>query len=140
MLGEIQSCPTSLMFHLAWTPDSKGVVLPWEEAGKAGGGLYLISLETEERRRLTDNKGDAAPALSPDGGILAFSRKNGAGADLYLLRLGEGYKPQGEPEKVPSGIPYIIGVAWTPDGRDIVACDDVLQASGAWQRRCPGGR
>ena len=116
---------------LAWTPDSKGVVLPWEEkAGKADGGLYLISLETEERRRLTDNGGDGAPAVSPDGGMLAFTRKQGPGADLYLLRLGGGYKPEGKPEKVPSGIPYVIGVAWTPDGRDIVVCDET---SGLWR-------
>jgi Tol biopolymer transport system component len=72
---------------------------------------------------LTDNRGDDNPALSPDGSILAFTRQRGGGADLYLLRLGEGYKPQGEPEKVSSGSPEIIGVAWTPDGRDIVACD-----------------
>ena len=62
--------------------------------------------------------------------MLAFTRKQGPGADLYLLRLGEGYKPEGEPEKVPSGIPYVIGVAWTPDGRDIVACDE---SSGLWR-------
>jgi len=129
VLGEA-NLPDRPDVYLAWTPDSKGVVLPWEEAGKAGGGLYLISLETEERRRLTDNKGDGAPALSPDGGILAFTRRQGAGADLYLVRLGEGYKPKGEPVKVPSGIPSIIGVAWTPDGRDIVACDE---SSGLWR-------
>jgi serine/threonine protein kinase/dipeptidyl aminopeptidase/acylaminoacyl peptidase len=129
VLGEV-NLPDGPDVYLAWTPDSKGVVLPWEEAGKADGGLYLISLETEERRRLTDNGGDGAPAVSPDGGVLAFSRKNGAGADLYLLRLGEGYKPEGEPEKVPSGIPYVIGVAWTPDGKDIVVCDE---SSGLWR-------
>jgi Tol biopolymer transport system component/predicted Ser/Thr protein kinase len=129
VLGEV-NLPDRPDVCLAWTPDSKGVVLPWEEAGKAGGGLYLISLETEERRRLTDNKGDGAPALSPDGGVLAFSRKNGAGADLYLLRLGEGYKPNGEPEKIPSGIRSISGVAWTPDGKDIVVCDEF---SGLWR-------
>jgi len=114
--------------YLTWTPDSKGIALPWAEPARAGGGLYLISVETEEKRKLTDNGRDTAPAFSPGGGILAFARVVGWGADLYLLRLGEGYKPQGEPEKVPSENRYNLGVAWTPDGRDIVACD------GFWSR------
>ena len=45
--------------YLVWTPDSKGVVLPWEEeAGKADGGLYLIWVETPA---LPERTGDLKP-------------------------------------------------------------------------------
>jgi Tol biopolymer transport system component len=54
------------------------------------------------------------------------------GTDLYLLRFGEGYKPQGEPEKVPSESRNALGMAWTPDGRDIVACGVFLRR-GLWR-------
>jgi Tol biopolymer transport system component len=119
--------------YLAWTPDSKGVVLPWAEPGKAGEGLYLISVETEERRKLTDNSSDTAPAFSPGGDIMAFTRGNWLASDLYLLRLDKGYKPQGEPQKVPSENRSSLGAAWTPDGKDIVSGSGSPWSTGLWR-------
>lgn len=40
--------------------------------------------------------------------------------DLRLLRLAEGYGPQGEPERVASANPHNVGVAWVPDVSEIV--------------------
>jgi eukaryotic-like serine/threonine-protein kinase len=135
VLGEcdVTQLPELWKPYVTWTPDSKGIALPWAESAKAGGGLYLISVETGEKRKLTDNGRDTAPAFSPGGDFLAFARAVvGWGADLHLLRLGEGYKPHGEPEKVPSENRYSLGVAWTPDGRDIVACDGFWNG-GLWR-------
>jgi len=112
--------------YMAWTPDSKWVVSPVPEAGSGIWSLYLFSVETGEKRKLTNppaavgEGGDTAPAFSPNGRILAFARIHTATSDLCLLRLGEGYTPSGEPERVPSETPYGIGVAWIPDGSEIV--------------------
>jgi len=110
--------------YLAWTPDSEWVVTPVPEAGSRVCTLYLFSVETGEKRRLTNPSarvyGDTAPAFSPDGRILAFARFEWPASDLCLLRLGDGYKPQGEPERIPAENPYNMGVAWSPDGNEIV--------------------
>ena len=83
-------------------------------------------MDTGEKRWLTtlpvDAEGDTAPAFSPDGGMLAFIRymRNYTNSDLYLLHLGEDYRPQGEPERVPTGNPMNVGAVWMPDGRELV--------------------
>lgn len=110
--------------YLAWTPDSKWLAFPYVEAQQESQALFLISTVTGEKRRLTtppaDASGDTSPAFSPDGGTLAFSRETSFHSDLYLLHLGEDYKPQGELKKVDASTPFNFGVAWTPDGREIV--------------------
>jgi serine/threonine protein kinase len=118
--------------YLAWTPDSKWLACPVPEAGRSGSWtLYLFSVETGEKRKLTNPPpdGDTAPAFSADGRILAFARLHWPASDLCLLRLGEGYKPQGEPERVPSENPYNIGVAWTPDGSEIIFSSGIVFSS-----------
>ncbi len=131
VLGETNL--SDMFWALAWTPDSKGVVLPWAEPGKAGEGLYLISVETEDKRKLTDNSSDTAPAFSPGGDIMAFTRGNWLASDLYLLRLDKGYKPHGEPQKVPSENRSSLGAAWTPDGKDIVSGCGSPWSTGLWR-------
>ncbi|HSB15623.1 MAG TPA: protein kinase, partial [Bryobacteraceae bacterium] len=112
--------------HLAWTPDSRWLVCPRPDAGKGRCSLYLYSVETGEKRKLTNPPagvvGDTAPAFSPDGRILAFARQLEGyfRSDSYLLHLAGGYRPQGEPERVRLDDPYRYGAAWTPDGNEIV--------------------
>ncbi len=137
--------------YVAWTPDSNWIVALMPEAGSGLWALYLFSVETGENRKLTNppseighHGNDTAPAFSPDGRILAFARVTGLVSDLCLLRLGEGYRPQGEPERVPSENPYSIGVAWTPDGSEIVFSSGVRISSfesvnhGLWRVVAPG--
>jgi Tol biopolymer transport system component/predicted Ser/Thr protein kinase len=111
--------------YLAWTPDSKWVVSPVPEVGRRIWSLCLFSVETGEKRQVTNaatevGGGDTAPAISPNGRVMAFARIRAPVSELCLLSLGEGYKPQGEPERIPADNPYNIGAAWTPDGSDIV--------------------
>jgi Tol biopolymer transport system component/predicted Ser/Thr protein kinase len=119
--------------YLAWTADSKWLAFPCMEAEQKNGALFLISVETGEKRRLTDASGDTSPAFSPDGGTLAFSRDQGAHIDLYLLRLGEDYKPQGELKKVDTGSLLNVGIAWTPHGQEIVFSSGNLITPGLWR-------
>jgi eukaryotic-like serine/threonine-protein kinase len=119
--------------YLAWTPDSKCLVLPWRESGKNGGGLFLLSVDTKEKRRLTTGGGDTNPALSPDGRVLAFSRIEKS-TDICLLQLGENYQPQGTPERfVQTGELFGTGITWTPDGSKIVFSTRSYSKCGLWQ-------
>ena len=123
--------------YLAWTPDSKWLAFPWMEAGQRNEALFLISTETGEKRRLTtppdDGTGDTSPAFSPDGGMLAFSRDRVSHMDLYLLRLGEGYKPQGEARKVETAGLFNLGIAWTTAGREIIFSSGNGSIQGLWR-------
>ena len=88
-------------------------------------GLTLLSTETGEMSKLTlsptNLPPDDAPALSPDGRMVAFSRSSAQYAsDIYLLDLNEQMKPKGEPRR----LTYLKGLnfasAWTPNGHEIV--------------------
>ena len=121
--------------YLAWSPDSKWLALPWGEAGKPATGLVLLNVETRETRRLTTS-GDNAPAFSPDGRTLAFNR-GGTPNLIYLLRLTRDYQPEGgEPERLATAAESYdrnFGLAWTPDGRDIVFSSGNWASIGLWR-------
>ena len=121
--------------YLAWAPDSKWIVCPVPSASEGIWSLYLFSVETGEKRKLTspptEPPGDTAPAFSPDGRTLAFVRQSYAGprSNFYLLRLGEGYRPLEEPRRVRLDNPANIGAAWMPDGKEIV----FASSTGLWR-------
>jgi serine/threonine protein kinase len=121
----------------AWSPDSKWIAHPLLTDQQVW-GLSLISVETGEKRRLTNPPagmiGDTSPSFSPDGRTLAFSRDGNNRTDLYLLRLAEGYRSQGEPQKIVLDNVGNFGATWTPDGRELVFTS---VAGGLW-RIAPG--
>jgi serine/threonine protein kinase len=122
--------------YLAWSPDSKWLICPLL-ADQQVWALFLISVETGEKRRLTNpppgTLGDATPAFSPDGHTLAFSRQSDSRSDVYLLRLADGYRPQGEPQKIVLDSVFNFGAAWTPDGRELVFSSGTGTSSGLWR-------
>jgi Tol biopolymer transport system component len=119
--------------YLAWTPDSKWLVLPWGEAGNPATGLFLLNVETRETRRLTTSV-DNAPAFSPDGRTLAFNRGSIPNV-ICLLRLTKDYQPEGEPEQVTPAAEAEenLGTAWSPDGKDIVFSSGYWENAGLWR-------
>ncbi len=106
---------------VAWTPDSRWVVFP-SGSYNTRSGLLMLSMETLAERRLTTCPAglvDTGPAFSPDGRTLAFARGSRAGTDIWLLRLGQNYEPQGAPER--SSVSQVGSrLAWTPDGEEFV--------------------
>ncbi len=111
--------------RIAWCPSGEWggewLAVTDNEAPAEPDGLFLLSVETGEKRRLTSppanfSAGDLNPAFSPDGKMLAFTRAvNGINMDVYIVAVSGG-----EPRRLTFDDANLKGLAWTPDGREIV--------------------
>lgn len=147
-LAEVNGSLENLPYgpYLSWTPDSKWLIGATPTIGQHGAGLHLYSTETGEQRPLTnppiEEIGDTAPAVSPDGRTLVFSRVSPDlfNVTLWLLHLGEGYKPLGKEEKVQTGNMTNIGASWLPDGSEFVFSSGIgNNNSGLWRIAASSG-
>lgn len=107
-------------FCLAWTRDGKSLVIEDRSSPKEPSAIFLLSLATHRKRRLTappqNTDGDSDFAFSPNGHSLAFVRwSTGSDSDIYILPLGGGPLHRVTQDRHP-----IHGLAWTPDGRELV--------------------
>jgi eukaryotic-like serine/threonine-protein kinase len=112
-------------FGLAWSLDGRWLVISDRRSAEEPSGLFLLSSQTGEKRRLTSppakSVGDIGPAFSPDGRTLAFVRLVGAlTSDLYLLTLSNDLKPIGEPTQITFNNWSVHNPVWTSDGREII--------------------
>ncbi len=103
-----------------YSPDGKFLVIANKNSQDEPFSLFLLSLETGEKQKLTSppmgTVGDSYPAFSPDGKTLAFMRSSSsATTDLFLLPL-----TGGEPQQLSFDRTSIYGLAWTANGREIV--------------------
>ena len=118
--------------HVAWGTDSNSVLIRDREADTRPFGIYQVSLDTLDRRQLTQapvGAGDWRFEVSPDGRTLAFIRYEKVGiADVYVVPIGGG-----EPRRLTNRNTAIEGVSWTPDGRDVVYSLDEPPASRLWR-------
>jgi serine/threonine protein kinase/WD40 repeat protein len=117
--------------YLAWTPDSSRLIVHDRPGPGEPGGLFLLSVDAGEKRRLTSvpagGRWDVDPALSPDGRTLAFVRHIDLGVgDVYRLSLTENLQPQGEPKRLTFENREVDTPVWTRDGNEI------LFSSGPW--------
>jgi eukaryotic-like serine/threonine-protein kinase len=125
--------------YLSWTPDSKWIVCTTPKSGERVWALYLFSTETGEQIELTNppsnEAGDVAPAVSPDGRTLIFSRVSPDfyNLSLWMLHLGAGYKPSGKEEKIESPGMTNFGAAWLPHGREFVFTSGTGINFGLWR-------
>jgi Tol biopolymer transport system component/aminoglycoside phosphotransferase (APT) family kinase protein len=127
-LTEFEPSPEGVHFFgpfLAWSRDGQWLVLPQRK--ERAHVLVAFSLATGERRQLTGAVaagtpivGDSGPALSPDGGTLAFHRIFAAGvADIFLQPLDGGFTPAGAAQRLTSENRLALNPVWSPDGRTI---------------------
>ncbi|RPI27897.1 MAG: serine/threonine-protein kinase [Acidobacteria bacterium] len=125
---------------LAWTPDSKGIVVSEREADSDANALFLVLLGTGKKLRLTSPpggfNGDADPAFSPDGKVLSFCRmRDFDSMDLYLLQMTPRFEPVGNAQILTDRVPIkwrnIYGQAWGAGGKEII----VSMGSGASTQR-----
>ena len=103
-----------------YSPDGKHLAMPDKSSASEPLSVFLLSIETGERRKLTSPPagviGDYNPAFSPDGKWLAFARSpRWSTDDLYLMALAGG-----EPKRLTFDNMTINGLTWTPDSREIV--------------------
>src|SRR5579864_353785 len=123
--------PRHFARRLAWFPDGRWLIMTdCYSAPKETCGLSLLSVDTREKRKLT-NPGiddDVGPAVSPDGRWLVFSR-GGEINQLYLLELSAELKPIGEPKQITFENVEHNNPAWTADGREIVFTLGVFEPS-----------
>ncbi|AMY10727.1 Transcriptional regulatory protein QseB [Luteitalea pratensis] len=123
--------PTSRhISRLAWTPDGKWLAIAAAPSPTQRHGIWLLSPDGREQRRLTKShgitgyaNGDASLAFSTDGRHLAFARSRSAGVDaLYVQALSPDMKPVGDAVAVTEESPRAslgkrswFGVALSPD-------------------------
>jgi Tol biopolymer transport system component len=118
---------------VVWSPDGKLLAYLDRSSPQANYGIWLLSVENLERRQLTSPPAqtfaDMVPAFSPDGQTLAFVRlSSGRVSDIYLAPIGGG-----EPRRLTFDNREIDGLAWTPDGREIVFPSDRGGGYGLWR-------
>jgi serine/threonine protein kinase len=115
---------SSSLGRLSWSPDGLWVATSDREQAGAPPAIFLVSVETGEKRKLTspDQGFDFNPAFSPDGKTIAFCRYGGNPITrIFGLELSAERNPKGEPRPLtplasePSDSP-----TWTEDGREIV--------------------
>jgi len=122
-----------------FSPDGKYLAISDRSSTEEPLSVFLLSVETADRRKLTfpsgGTVGDYYPAFSPDGRWLAFVRATSlATSDLYLLPM-----PGGEPRRLTWDNLTIQGVAWTADSREIVFASQRGGARGLWRIATTGG-
>ena len=127
-VGEVSLCPDLLPLpgpFLAWAPDATSLIVSDQSPPGEPLSLYVLSLETGLKRRLTSPPtrapGDSGPAFSPDGRVLAYTRFTGLGVgDIYVLPLRDDLTPAKDPERRTFENRFSALPAWTPDGAEIV--------------------
>jgi serine/threonine protein kinase/sugar lactone lactonase YvrE len=110
---------------LAWTSDGKSLIVTDRNSDSEPPGLFVLSVESGEKRRLTSPAEkvfvDSQPAFSPDGRTLAFIGEVAVGVrDIYLLALSEDFQPIGEPKRLTSENHLTFSPVWTLRGNEIV--------------------
>ena len=125
--------------YLAWAPDGNSLVISDRDSLTEPFALFLLLIETGEKRKLTlpspQLLGDSSPAFSADGRTLVFSRFSDVGlGDIYLLPLSERLEPTGEARRITFENRGAASPAWSQDGHSIVFSD----FNRIWRITAPG--
>jgi eukaryotic-like serine/threonine-protein kinase len=111
--------------YVAWCPDSRCLIVTDEQGERKPYALFVVSLDTGEKRLLTNPQppalGDSNPVVAPDGRSIVFQRQStGAAAELFWLPLKENLTTSGEPKRLTTAALNAIHPTWTPDGKDVL--------------------
>ncbi len=136
---------------VCWTRDGQSLyVVQWAEASPPF--IAAVPAAGGEPRRITqppaNSLGDSSPAISPDGGMLAFVRQSsdpsahggdderGNGSDIFLSDLSGS-----NPRRLTFENIFIHGIAWSADGRDLIyaARRGVGSGQKLWRVAASGG-
>ncbi|MBK5294493.1 MAG: PD40 domain-containing protein [Acidobacteriia bacterium] len=112
--------------YLTWCPDSNHLVVTDTPGEGKPDALFLISLETGEKRQLTHPQppawGDINPAVSPDGSWLVFRRQVSGlySGELYRLPLTGDLTTMGEARRLTPATLDANYLTWMPDSKEIL--------------------
>ena len=111
--------------NLSWPPDGRWLAFGGATSSDGPRGIWLIAVDgSEQRRRLTEPPGgghDHSPVVSPDGRNLAFLRATTVGrVAIFLVPLASGPALGGTPRELTYGDYGVWGLAWTPEGRELL--------------------
>jgi Tol biopolymer transport system component/DNA-binding winged helix-turn-helix (wHTH) protein len=126
----------------SWSPDGQFLAIPDNEGHPDTCSVFVLSLETLQKRKLTSPpegaKGDRAPAFSPDGRTIAFSRIIPTGGGIYVVPAAGG-----EPTRVTVEPHYWTErLAWLPTGRELLfssSATDPDSSGSLWRVSASGG-
>jgi Tol biopolymer transport system component len=119
--------------RLSWSPDGKSLAFSDRASAGETASIFLLSLDSLEVRRLTPplrSKADFSPEFSPDGQTLAFVRDSQDIQSIYAVPVFGGEERRLTADKTAK-----MGLAWTPDGREILFGD----GSWLWKTSLHGG-
>ena len=110
---------------LSWSPDSRILVVTASSSADTPAILTAVDVATGEARPITaappPGRNDSLPSVSPDGKMVAFVRSGGSQTgQLYVQALAAGFASVGESRRLEGAGRLYHGVAWTPDGRDLM--------------------
>jgi eukaryotic-like serine/threonine-protein kinase len=108
---------------LAWSPDGRSLAIADKASPDEPDAIFLLAIETGEKRRLTAPRGsrsigDGRPAFAPDGGTLAFIRKD---SNIFYSTIWVQPLAGGSAERLPFEGYSVYDVDWTPDSAAVVA-------------------
>jgi Tol biopolymer transport system component len=123
-----------------WSPDGRQIAMV-DSSGDESDAIYLVTVDTGERRRLTTparrDESDSDPSFSPQGDRVAFVRWRAGAAgsgDLYVQSVNGG-----EPKQLTFDHRQMSGLTWTPDGRRIIFASDRNGDYRLWHVALAGG-
>jgi Tol biopolymer transport system component len=104
-----------------FSPDGKSAAYVWRREGKNYGQIYIRSLDSEQSLQLSS--GQAAnqlnPVWSPDGGQIAFVRKDDTHSSIVVVPSSGGPGDEVYTLPVNSAREY-GGLTWSPDGAGLI--------------------
>jgi Tol biopolymer transport system component len=138
LIDMIDSSFASSSVSVDWSPDGRWLVVPEKDSAESATALWLVSIESGERRQLTrppaTTFGDYYGAFSPDGRTLAFVRHTAFWAgDLCVLPLDGNLSAKAEPRRLTNDNMIIQGITWTTDAREVVFSSNRAGISALWR-------
>jgi serine/threonine protein kinase len=123
---------TGIEFDPAFSPDGNQVVYSWSEDEQHRIGLWQTVVGSTDVRKLTEGTGnDMNARFSPDGGQIAFIRTQDeqerppwplpGGSSRRIMLVSALGGPAAKVSDFPAAR---AGIAWSPDGRTIIAGRD----------------
>ena len=124
--------------NISFAPDGKNLAVIDSEADSKKWSVFLVNLDTGEKKRLTqppEFATDSEPRFSPDGKFIAFLRVSNQIYELFTIPT-----TGGEPKQLTQDKTAISGLSWDAKGKNIIfASRRKSNQSNLWKISANGG-